>query len=75
MDIDLDTQTPDTASAAGLRLITRPRLRELLQVSPRVFQQLESTSLPAPILINTKRYWHTDEIRAWLESRRSGVRT
>ena len=75
MDIDLDTQTPDTASAAGLRLITRPRLRELLQISPRVFKELETTSLPAPILINTKRCWLEMDIRNWLESRRSGVRT
>jgi predicted DNA-binding transcriptional regulator AlpA len=74
MDIDLDTQKPDTASAAGLRLITRPRLRELLQISPRVFQQLETSSLPAPILINTKRCWLEEDIRAWLESRRHGAR-
>lgn len=73
MDIFNDSsQASDITSTAGLRLITRPRLRELLQISPRIFQQLEANSLPAPIMINSKRCWLEQDIRLWLESQRVG---
>ncbi len=71
MEITNSSHPSDAATSAGLRLITRPRLRELLQISPRIFQQLEANSLPAPIMINSKRCWLEHDIRQWLESQRT----
>lgn len=72
MEITNNSHASDSATSAGLRIITRPRLRELLQISPRIFQQLETNSLPAPIMINSKRCWLEHDIRQWLESQRVG---
>lgn len=59
---------------AGLRLFTRPQLRELLHLSPRTFRQLERESLPAPIYVSPgKPCWKLADIQAWLDTRKGGA--
>jgi len=34
--------------------------------------QNEKLSFPKPTVINTRRYWHRDEINAWMRARAVG---